>query len=191
MNNKKTTVIVVSVVAGLCVLSIIAACVAFKLAGDRVSKSMTSDPQAAATAGHQIADYDLPAGFSEQMAMNFMGYQIVMIGSDKSSTSMLIELAQFTNSNLSPEEMQKSMQAYIDQQSGTSSGMQTVETRTMTIRGVETSVIIREGKAQAGYTLRQLIAAFPGKSGQAMVIIQDVTQDWDDDLVDTFIESIH
>ena len=192
MNDKtKKTLIIVGSVSALCIL----ACVALFIVGNsmfkRVGKMFQTDPAKVAQAAHTIVDYDLPPGYSERMSMDFISYRVAMIGPTDENSSMMIMLGQFTNSTLNPDQMAEQIRKAFEQQ-GAQPGlsMRTVETRTMTIRGTQTDVTIREGTSSAGFTFRQLITVFPGKGGPAVLMIQGTTADWDEKLVDAFIQSI-
>jgi hypothetical protein len=168
-------------------------CLALQMVGNRINKSFTSDPVAAAKTAHAIADYDLPAGYTEQTAMDFVYYQLVIIGPGNNSDLPSFVLAQLSmKTSTSPENMQKQMQRAMEQQSnGQGSNMQVVERRQATIRGADTQIIISEGTTQDGQAIRQLSTVFPGKSGQAMLLISGPIDAWDQNLVDAFVQSIH
>src|SRR5512138_3897761 len=69
-------------------------------AGQKVAQSVKTDPEAAAQAAHAIADYQLPPGYQEQVAMNLFIYTMVMIAPDSGTVSTstdkpIMMLAQF------------------------------------------------------------------------------------------------
>jgi hypothetical protein len=62
----------------------------------------------------------------------------------------------------------------------------------MTIRGEQVEVVIYEGRSEGSdFVMRQLVTAFPGKDGTAMLMIMGPADGWDQDMIDEFIESIH
>jgi hypothetical protein len=189
--KRNTTLIVVGIVLGVCLILVIGAVVLFGALGRLASKMISIDPAEAAAAAHEICDYDLPAGYGEQMSMGFPGYKFVVIASSANTLSPTIMLAQFAaDSNMTPEQMQEQLSQAYDSGASPGAQMQVVETKTMTIRGYETQVVISEGSVQGGITMRQLLTVFPGKSGQAMLMIQGAASYWDEQLVDDFIRSI-
>ena len=192
MNDKtKKILIIVGSVSALCLLACVAIYVVSNSLVKRVGKMIQTDPAKVSQAAHTIADYDLPAGYSEQMSMDLISYRVVMIGPTDHNSSMLIMLGQFTSTTLNPDQMAEQLRKAFEQQ-GAQPGLQmhVVETRTMTIRGTQTDVTIREGTSSVGFTYRQLITVFPGKGGQAVLMIQGTSGDWDEKLVDAFIQSI-
>jgi hypothetical protein len=157
-------------------------------------QGMKTDPQSAAEAAHKIVDYELPPGYQEETAMDFLIYSIVIIDdTSTSSTSKkpMIMLAQF-EAGVTQEQMEQQLQQSIEQQSGQRGyKMNVVETRTMTIRGEETEVVVYEGTNDKGVMLRQLGTSFPGKNGTVMLMITGSPQYWDQEEIDAFLESIH
>ncbi len=190
--KKNTALIVVGVIGGSCLLLVAAVALLLTSLRRLASKVISMDPTVAAGVAHQIVDYDLPAGYGEQMAVTLPSYQIVMISPVGSSVGLVITLAQFAGSeNMSPEEMERQLSQSYDQPGASPAGqMRVVETKAVTIRGYETEAIIREGSLETGVVVRQLVAVFPGKSSQAMLMIQGTTDLWDEQMVDDFIESI-
>jgi hypothetical protein len=191
VKKKNTTLIIVGVIVGICLILVLSTVLLFGALGRMVTRSM--DPAVAVETAHKIADYDLPPGYAEQMSMSLPTYAFVAIVSTSDPTSPMIMLAQFSQgANMTTEDMQRQLsQAYNNQPSGSPIGqMHVVETLTMTIRGSESDVVISEGSMEGGLVYRQLVALFPGKSGQAMLMIQGMTDSWDEQAIDDFIASI-
>jgi hypothetical protein len=179
--------------AGLfCLCAVAVAIFVINRVGKQVQEGVQTDPESASKAAHEIADYDLPPGYQEQMAMDIMFYSFVMIAPESSTTldQPIIMLAQF-QAGVDQDQMEQQLRQAFEQQAGNQGAdMRLVEVKKMTIRGEETDVAIYEGTDQNGNTLRELITAFPGKDGTAMLIIMGNLQDWDQTMVDDFIKSI-
>lgn len=158
-------------------------------AGQKVQEGFKTDPAAAAEAAHAIADYELPAGYQEQMAMDLFVYSMVLIDSDSPGKPMIM-LAQF-QAGADQEQMEQQIRQSFEQQSGRRGMTMTiVEVKEMTIRGAEVEVTIYEGSDENGNTMRQLVTTFPGKGGTAMLMMMGSPEYWDQDEIDTFIESM-
>lgn len=163
--------------------------------GQQFRQGMKTDPQGASEAAHAIADYELPAGYQEQVSMDFFAYTMVMISpasdtSPNSTAGPMIMLAQFKMAT-NPQQMQEQMRRSFEQQSGRPGlQMEVVEVKKMTIRGAEVDVTILEGTDEQGFVLRELITSFPGKDGTALLMIIGPAQYWDGDEIEQFIESI-
>lgn len=176
-----------------CLCAVAAAVFIFYRVGKQVADSTQVGPEAAAKAAHEIVDsYELPAGYQEQMAMNIMVYSFVMIGPEITTDAMqpIIMLAQF-EAGVSQEQMEQQLRQSFEQQMGRRGmKMELVDVKKATIRGEETEISTYEGTDENGNSLRQVVTAFPGKKGTAMLIIMGDIQGWDQQVVDDFIQSI-
>lgn len=176
-----------------CCGAVLVAGLVFWQAGRKIQEGVKTDPEAAAEAAHKIADYDLPEGYQEQMAMDIMVYSFVMIGPEYSSGSAngpVFMLAQF-QSGVNQQQMEEQLRQSFEQQAGNRGlNMSLVSVEDKTIRGEETQVAIYEGSDENGLVMRQLITSFPGKDGTAMLMIMGPAALWDQDMIDAFIESI-
>ncbi len=180
-----------------CLCAVGAAIFLFARVGQQVKEGVKIDPEEAAKAAHAIADYELPPGYQEQMSMNLFVYTMVFIdddstGSSPSSGKPTIMLAQFQAGAADQQQMEEQIRRSFEQQSGQRGlKMEIVETKTMTIRGEEVKVITYEGTDDSGMVMRQLITTFPGKGGTAMLMIMGSPEDWNQEEIDAFVESIH
>jgi hypothetical protein len=176
-----------------CCGAVLVAGLVFWQAERKLQEGMKTDPAAAAEAAHKIADYDLPEGYQEQVAMEIMVYSFAVIGPQNSqgiSNGPIFMLAQF-QAGVNEEQMEKQLRQSFEQQAGNRSlSMKLVKVEDKTIRGEETQVATYEGTDENGLVLRQVITSFPGKDGTAMLMIMGSVSQWDQDLVDDFIESI-
>ena len=174
-----------------CLCAVAVAFFMFYRVGQQVKEGVKTDPESASKAAHEIVDYDLPAGYQERMSMDILIYSFVMIGPESSNLDQpLIMLAQF-QAGVDQKQMEQQLRQSFEQQSGSRGmNMKLVEVKKMTIRGEETEVAIYEGSDENGNSFRQLITAFPGKDGTAMLIIMGDAQGWDQSIIDDFIESI-
>jgi hypothetical protein len=175
-----------------CCGTVLVAGLVFGKIGQSVQKGMKTDPESASQAAHEIADYTLPSGYQEQMAMDIIFYSFVLIAPEsEGSGSPMIILAQF-QAGMDQEQMQQQLQQSAEQQFGRNGlEMKLVEVKEMTIRGEDTKVVIYEGTDEDGHILRQLVTAFPGKDGNAMLMIMGAPEYWNGNEINQFIESIH
>jgi hypothetical protein len=68
--------------------------------------------------------------------------------------------------------------------------MTVLETRPITVRGQETTLILSEGITEEGETYRQVMAAFQGKGGPALLVLSEPVTRWNQETVEVFIASI-
>ena len=176
-----------------CCGAVLVAGLVFWQAGKKIQEGVKADPEAAAEAAHKIADYDLPEGYQEQVAMEIMFYSFVMIGPEYSSgsaTGPVFMLAQF-KAGVNQEQMEEQLRQSFEQQAGNRGlSLSLVKVEDKTIRGEETEVATYEGTDENGLVIRQVITSFPGKDGTAMLMIMGPADLWDQDVIDAFIESI-
>ncbi len=176
-----------------CCGAVLVAGLVFWQVGKKFQEGVKADPEAAAEAAHKIADYDLPEGYQEQMAMEIMIYSFVMIGPEYSSgraTGPVFMLAQF-KAGVNQEQIEQQLRQSFEQQAGNRGlRMSLVKVEDKTIRGAETQVATYEGTDENGLVIRQVVTSFPGKDGAAMLMIMGPADLWDQDVIDAFIESI-
>jgi len=191
-NNNKWIWIGLGGAILLCCCALVVAGLVFGQIGKRVQEGVKTDPESASQAAHEIADYTLPDGYQEQMAMDIVFYSFVMITPEEGSVARpMIMLAQF-QAGMDQQQMEEQMRQSFEQQSGRRGmTLELKEVKEMTIRGEETDVVIYEGTDESGYAMRQLITTFPGKDGTAMLIIMGSPIYWDDEEIELFIESIN
>ena len=193
-NNNKKIWIGIGVAALFCLCAVAFAAVIFIRMGQQVQQGMKADPQAAAETAHSIADYELPAGYQEEFAMNILTTSMVFMSSrssDSYSLAPTIMLAQFRTMGNEEQAKEQMRQSFEQQMGRRNVVMKLVETKKMTIRGEETEVAFYEGTDGAGTAMRQVITTFPGKDGIAMLMISGVAEYWDEEEINAFIESIH
>jgi len=174
-----------------CLCAVAIAMFTFYKIGQKVSDGVNADPEAASQAAHEIADYDLPPGYQEQMAMSIVFYSFVTIAPETyNSGEPIIMLAQF-QTGANQQQMEQQMRQSMEQQYNTRGvDMRLVESKDATIRGEETVINIYEGSDQYGNTLRQLITSFPGKDGIAILMVMGEASQWDKELINEFVQSI-
>ncbi len=192
--NNKRIWIGLGIALLFCLCAVAVAVVVFMRLGQKVQEGVKTDPESAAKAAHAIADYELPPGYQEQMAMDLFVYSMVVIGPEMGpgspSAKPMIMLAQF-QAGADQQQMQEQLRQSFEQQSGRrGASMELVEVKEMTIRGADVEVFIYEGSDENGSVLRQLVTTFPGKDGTAMLMIMGSPDDWDQEEIDAFIESI-
>ena len=195
-NNNKWIWIGLGAAALFCLCAVGVAALVFMRIGQQFREGMKTDPESASKAAHAIAEYELPEGYEEKFAMDFLVYSMVMMGPESavtpsSSARPMIMLAQFQVAT-NQQQMEEQMRRSFEQQSGRRGlKMEIVDVEKMTIRGKEVDVSTFEGTDDNGFVMRQVLATFPGKDGTAFLMIMGPAQTWDKEEIDQFIESIH
>ena len=66
-----------------------------------------------------------------------------------------------------------------------------IETRSVWVRGQETTLVISDCINSEGISYRQAAVAFQGNGGPALLVFSEPIETWDQAILDAFIASIH
>lgn len=146
----------------------------------------SGDAAKVSIAAGKIAEFTLPAGYREEYTVEKLGFTVAAYrGSGEHSHLVLAQSAVDWNIDLN-DSLEKAAPGGYNQ----TTRMTVIETRPVTVRGEETTVVISEGKNSDGMAYRQLSMAFQGKGGPALLTIDEPASRWDADKIDEFIDSI-
>jgi hypothetical protein len=194
---SRTAKIIIGVVVGLIVLCG-CCCLTGSVATPRIigplieqGASVTENPQEIARIANNIVGYQLPAGYTEQFAMSFLGMDIAAFGKDDFSGNVIIIMQMPPMFGLSSQEMMAEMERSLQQQTGQQVGnLQYIDTIQTVIRDQTVSLTVQEGTDSNGTAIRQITGVFPGENGMAMLMIMGPVQTWDQQAVDEFLSSL-
>jgi hypothetical protein len=190
---SRNTKIILGIIIGLVVLCGIACAVAvlgFGLLGRSIASGVKTNPAQASQTAASIADFTPPADFQPTNSVTILGVKLVTYQTqDNNSALFLMQLptqGEITSSQI--EQLQRTM----EQQSGRSlSNVRTIDSRTTTIRGQPAQVILQEGTDSNNNTYRQLLVAFQGKGGTALLAAIGPASTWNQSAYDQMIQTIH
>src|SRR5688500_7946513 len=116
-NNNRRIWIALGAAVLFCLCAVAAAIFTFYQVGQRVQEGMKTDPESASQAARAIVDYELPAGYQEQMSMDLMIYTFVMIGPEErdSRSGPLIMRARFNSMGGNGEDREAQRQQSSEQ----------------------------------------------------------------------------
>jgi hypothetical protein len=158
----------------------------------RVADSSTSTDLAdVANMLSEVAVITLPDGFGSPYGIHIADITSVGFASQSRNTHILI--TQFPQGTvIDTEEMLKLISQYSTNPDNPwdTSNTRVVEGKPVTIRGQETYLEISEGTSSDGTTYRIATATFQGKGGPSLLMIAGPLDEWDIEMVDTFIASI-
>jgi hypothetical protein len=184
-------------IIGLLVISCICICgISFFLlqsAGTLMEQSLVTDPAQVSNIGSKIAQYELPAGYSQNFGMSLFGFDLVGLtaGEDESKAPLIFMMQFPTWANMDEAQMEQQLQQSIGQQIGNQDlQLQVVDQATATIRDQPVTLTTREGTNSEGQSLRQVTGVFQGQGGPVLLMILGNTQTWDQAAIDRFIASI-
>lgn len=188
-NTTKIILIVTAAAIGLCLIACIVGVLIFRSLGTQVAESVDMDPQAVSGSAADIAEFDLPPGFEPQTSMNLLGFTFITYEAT-SRDSAIILLQMPVQDDLTPENIRQMREQLERQTSRTLRDLDTVDSYDLTIRGKPAQVILQEGISENGQTFRQMLVAFSGKGGLAMIAIFGPVDTWDQNVYDQMIQSI-
>ena len=139
----------------------------------------------------EIATITLPDGFGSPFGMH-VG-EITSVGFASQSKNTHLMLAQFPQgTTVNTNEMFKLITQYsLQPESRWNEGRTTViEEKPVIIRGEETNLVISEGTSSDGNRYRSAVATFQGNIGPALLMIAGPVEEWDIEMIETFIASI-
>ncbi len=175
---------------GCLVLLCACACVGVFIGGPiMLASSFSADSAKARQTGAQIADYTLPAGYSEQFSMDLFVVKMVVIGrADNGGTYYFMMQAP----GMSRDQIEAQMRQAVQQQFKNTGDVQftQVGTQAVTIKGKPATLTIFEGKNSDGDLIRQAIASFDGKGGTVVFMALGPANEWDTAQITQFLSSI-
>ena len=154
-------------------------------------ESFGNNPEIAVRVGSEIADFEVPAGFTSPYGIHVGDLSIV--GYESQSGKSHILFAQFPDgAHVDADEMLKQ----ISERSGDPrndwyrSETTVIEEKPVTIRGQASTLSIAEGTSFDGTTYRTATATFQGKNGPALIMVASPMEEWDMNIVEDLIASI-
>jgi hypothetical protein len=186
------------VILGIAAIILFLCCVAglgFTLLGTRLmGKAIITDPDRIALVGSDIAEYDIPQGFRAAFASNVSGFKLIALGPTKDSTHFtMILIMQFPAPvSANREEVERQMRQALTQQTGMgSASLSVVDETIVEIKGKPVELTVQEGTTSDGIHIRQITGIFDGKQGPVLLMIIGEAESWNEEMVRTFLASIH
>ena len=135
----------------------------------------------------QIADFDLPAGYTSEFTAHLAGYSVVSYNpGDGHSHLYLIQSEKEADS----EKLTQMLTSMVPGSSDRNSRLTVIENRTATIRGQAATIVTSDGVNHDGESYRQVTVAFQGKGGPALLVFSEPSERWNQGTVDALLASI-
>ena len=144
----------------------------------------------AAERAAEIAQFELPAGFSPEAGVSLAGTTMVTYShSDGRSHIFLIQAP--GSSGMTAAQVEQSLRDSLASSQGAGAvEMQDTEEVPLTIRGEQVTGLMGTGQSSSDNTsYSALTVPFTGDGGPALLMIQRPTDSWDQAEVDTFLAS--
>jgi hypothetical protein len=160
--------------------------------GFGVARSVDTEPAQVAQTASEIALFDLPGDYDERFAINALGFSMVGYdGADGHSHIMLAQIPGWVH--VDRVELERQAREAARGQSNRWNAdyrFEIIGEETTTIRGEEVTMTTGEGTSSEGISYREIIVPFEGKGGQALLILVEPVEAWDQARIDTFLASI-
>ena len=193
--STKTALIIIGVVllvtAVISVTILVTGLWAFGRFVNWAERSVSESPQVAVRVGAEIADYEVPGGFGSLLSVHFG--EVTMIGYKSTNEKSYILLAQFPDgTSINVDEMLRIISEGSNDPTSIWYNTETtlVEQNPVTIRGQECILNISEGTSSEGIKYRSAIATFEGRTGPSLVMIASPMDEWDIEMIQSFLSSI-
>jgi hypothetical protein len=193
--NSKIALIIIAIVIVLCICACVAGAIILRTTGKVMEENLVlDDPQKAQSVAQSILDYDLPAGYQEEGAMDMGFMKMVMIVDQSSSYGPLIMIAEMPSGmGIDETVMRQQIEQSMQRSMGYSNfNVKLVDEQVRTIRGDEVTFFEYAGTDGSGNQVKQLVSEFfEGENGTVMLMIVGDDSNWDQAEIDAFLDSIH
>ena len=145
------------------------------------------DAEKVADAAAQIADFDLPDGYSADFTASLMGYSIAAYNpGDGHSHMYLIQ----SENEADSEKLTEMLEQLVPGTTDSHPEMTILETRTVNLRDEKVKLLISEGLNHENVTYRQAMAVFQGKGGPALLAFSEPVSRWNPETLETLLASV-
>ena len=160
---------------------------AFLLSACGINTTINTNTDKVVSAAAEIADFDLPAGYQPEFSASLEEYTLVSYNpGDGHSHLYLIQSEKESDGEKLVGMMDQIAPGSYDPQTR----MTVIENRPVTMRDQEVTLVISEGITSEGETYRQVMVAFHGKGGPALLTLSEPVERWNQESVDAFLASI-
>jgi hypothetical protein len=184
--NRKKIIVILIIIVCVILWCVAVYGVASLVLKQTVDNLLGKDPDRIALIGAQIADYELPPGFSTPVGSSFMGIDMLFFSDSTGDTQITLMQApdNITGSKISADDMLINSKPL-----GLDNPMtwKKVDVKLFTIRGEKTAITVYENqtKEYIAWTCQ-----FQGKGGHAMLMIVGSKKLWDAAALEAFLKSM-
>jgi len=158
--------------------------------GSLFSQAVTTDPIKIRHIGQEIADYTLPAGYSEILGIDFMNTKTVTIAAAPAADTLIFLMQVPEAQGVSEAEVEQQLQTILQRFNiqPVDFTQERVETRMVNDQTVE--VAFNQGSDQSGQTFKQMTAFLRSRKGKVFLMAQGSEAGWDQAGLDSLLESL-
>ena len=134
------------------------------------SITLNTDSESVASTAAEIADFELPAGYHADFSASLLGYNAAAFHpGDGHSHLYLIQSKNESDGEKLAQMLGELVPGASDQQTR----MTVIETRPVTVREQDVTLVISDGVNSEGETYRQAAVPFQGKGGPALLVLSE------------------
>ena len=170
------------------ILILIGAMVFIGLSGCTNNGGININPAQISNIRSDIADFDLPPGYSADFCTSLIGYTMIAYSNGNGPSHIyLIQSEKETDG----EKLAQILSELVVGSGDPETQMTVIETRLVHVRGEETTLVISDWINSEGTTYRQAAAAFQGYGGPALIVFSESIENWNQVTLNTLLASVH
>lgn len=159
--------------------------------GSLFSQAVVTDPSKVKDIGRQIAEYTPPAGYSEILGVDFMNTKTVALATEDPSSDTIIFLMQVPEAQgISEVEIEQQLQLMLRRFNVQPIDFTQEQVETRLVNDQEVEVTFNRGVDNTGKAFRQMTVFFPSDKGKAFLMAQGSEAGWDQEALDSLLDSI-
>jgi hypothetical protein len=183
----KIIVIILGSLMALCLCAAVTGLLVYRNTGRILSRTLDNDPEKVTTIGDYIVEFTLPAGFGEGQGVHLANFSMVTYTAADGRTHIFLFQAP-SSLTLDKNELERQMGLATGKDEWNE--VTVIETLPCQIRGDAATLVISEGVSHDGRLYRSASAVFEGNEGTALVNFSGPANQWDQEMVNTFIASM-
>lgn len=160
---------------------------AFMLTACGLNVTINTGADEIAASAAKIASFDLPAGYTPEFTASLKAYTLVSYNPGDGHSHLYLVQSQ---NAADADQLEQALQDILPGESDPQTRLTVLETRTVTVRGQETQLILSEGTNGEGDPYRQAMVAFEGNRGPALLIFSAPETAWNLETAEALIASI-
>lgn len=162
--------------------------VAYLLSACGVQAALNTNPDDVAGVAAEIVDFTPPAGYSPEFLAEINGYTVVSYRPNQGNGHLYLLQSRDAADG---SQMEEALNDINPGEKDLKARLTVMETRALTVREQEATLVISEGTNGNGEGYRQATLAFEGKSGPALLAFSESLAAWDLETVEALIASVH
>ncbi len=189
---RSKAIIVLGIVAVLCGVCAVAVLVAGGAITAFVYSRFTSDPAQVRALSSDIAEFDLPPGYS-QLAHEMFGRTAVVLSppSGTKQPTLMLSAAETATTESLANEVTRIIARDKMKENGYQITRDTLKLDTAHIRGEDVELVVIDGYKENRIVYRYIVARFTARNGKpALLTIHGPMAQWNQDLIDRFMASL-